>query len=786
MMELSSRGGVVCVLDTRWLPLVLLTVMSSLGLSAEAGQWSPWSSWTPCSATCLPSATTLSLSSSASVVAGTQQHRYRVCDPRSALSPSATDVMGDPPLAAVCPPGNGSETRQCVGLPECKGKTPARWSPWSNWTPCIRLCGGVAVQRRLRNCLGGSSSACSGPLFESRDCTAEGTPSPLRSGPHIHMARFVMGENNLYAMEGSTGVIVCCADLTDNDVELKIFHRRSQLVNDSLTSVLLTEKNYVQVTISPLNLNHSGAYSCFTRDDPNLVSTSSSIFVRALPTVPPGSGGTLDGGITGLNKTNGGDGSNGIGDGATNESDDFLVIIIPIMASVLFLLILTGLLCFIHRRRKSAGRGAQAVQSSNHIINKVDVLDNRKIPIQPTARPSCMPYLSRSRQPIALHGGLTPNDPDKQNFPAFSFMPTSAASSNDRATGAEGQGSPTEPFRPVNAVVPYRKMSADKLQQSGPTQERGTTPDMGHSTHRLNVYSPAEAERAYSKSYEKGLKTSPLNEVVDSNMALPTDTISDNGVFSDGDDEKDINAHHALKKIKSTADDEDELFRDIAIACESQSIDINELVDNDVEDTGRIARAISMELERRRSSEMHKTPLHKLNSAVSSFTTVDYNPSEGMNFSPEHTSVLPAITKTDWQHSVDHIKPVATGSPMKPEHFDAKMDVRQCFEDFARSTVPHLMKHTPPAATPAKAPVPIATSAAPVPPRPAQVPLVAAAASSAASDMSQVNTQSLPRTREHTDTLDRSDMTAFGANPDTLKRANGLLSPSAEVPVTIL
>lgn len=254
---------------------------------------------------------------------------------------------------------------------------------------------------------------------------------------------------------------------------------------------------------------------------------------------------------------------------------------------------------------------------------------------------------------------------------------------------------------------------------------------LGQSTHCLNVYSPAEAEREYSKSCEQNLEPSHLDNdgsTLDPNVRRTSNPPTPSIESLNFDDEEMDGKHANLKKIKSKIDDDDELFRDIVVACESQSVDLNELMDEEgLDDAGRIVAAVSMELERRQSVEMLKSPLAKKLSSKSEHNMI--SPVKGSH----HSKLKTSMSSHEFGLARDYAQPSPT--------------TQRCFEEFAKASVPRLV--TP-----------------------------------SASDMGQINTQSLPRTREHTDTLDRGEM--VGDNVDTLQRYKGLMSPAKDLPVTLL
>ena len=353
----------------------------------------------------------------------------------------------------------------------------------------------------------------------------------------------------------------------------------------------------------------------------------------------------------------------------------------------------------------------------------MDMMDNRKAAkVRPDNRPACVPYLGRNRQPLSLAGSR--NSPYTSSVPAK--LPNSITS-------------PFSPKHDLNATFSHpltprsRKLSMTYSTTTTPTSPpKPTTGNgiaqsaltgLGHSTHRLNVYSPAEAEREYSKSCENGLEPSHLADG-DESIFNPNITHSSLRPSATSDESLDdfmvTDAH--LKKIKSKVDDDDELFHDITIACESRSIDLNTLIDDDgMDDPRTIVAAVSMELGRRKSSELLKSPLAK---KISSRSTTS---------EPLRTIQVPLSFESG-----------DGGFEMAPDYAMPSPKTKQCFEEFARASVPCLPTM----------------------------------------DMCQSNIQSLPRTREHTDTLDRGEMVT--GNDDTLKRCNGILSPHKDAPVTVL
>ncbi|XP_078703551.1 SCO-spondin-like [Branchiostoma floridae x Branchiostoma belcheri] len=113
------------------------------------GEWSPWSSWSHCSATCVGN----------SGVVG-QQVRYRSCD-----SPA-------PAYGGQECEGEYMQSEDC-GADRCP--IDGNWTPWTTWTECSQSCvGGSRYRQRSCNnpAPGFGGQDCTGPPAESQECGA--------------------------------------------------------------------------------------------------------------------------------------------------------------------------------------------------------------------------------------------------------------------------------------------------------------------------------------------------------------------------------------------------------------------------------------------------------------------------------------------------------------------------------------------------------------------------------------------------------------------------------------
>ncbi|XP_035664469.1 SCO-spondin-like [Branchiostoma floridae] len=113
------------------------------------GDWSPWSSWSHCSATCVGN----------DGVVG-QQVRYRSCnDPAPAYGGQECE----------------GEYMQSLDCHADRCPIDGNWSPWTTWTECSQSCVGGSRYRQ-RTCdsptPGYGGSDCTGPPAESQECGA--------------------------------------------------------------------------------------------------------------------------------------------------------------------------------------------------------------------------------------------------------------------------------------------------------------------------------------------------------------------------------------------------------------------------------------------------------------------------------------------------------------------------------------------------------------------------------------------------------------------------------------
>ncbi|XP_005404818.1 PREDICTED: SCO-spondin [Chinchilla lanigera] len=110
---------------------------------SETPGWTPWTSWSPCSQSCL-------------VPGGGagRQRRFRLCpSPRDACHGEA--IQEEPCSPPPCP-------------------VQSSWGLWASWSACSASCGG-GVQTRGRSCSGPAPEhpVCQGPHSQTRDCNTQ-------------------------------------------------------------------------------------------------------------------------------------------------------------------------------------------------------------------------------------------------------------------------------------------------------------------------------------------------------------------------------------------------------------------------------------------------------------------------------------------------------------------------------------------------------------------------------------------------------------------------------------
>lgn len=119
--------------------------------SAVSGNWSPWSSWSPCSQSC---------------GSGGKQSRTRSC-----TNPA-------PKNGGRSCSGQASESRIC-GRRTCPV---GQFTEWSNWSPCSVTCG-RGVTQRTRQCLG--PEECIGGTRQTKACERNCSPKEIKAARKV-------------------------------------------------------------------------------------------------------------------------------------------------------------------------------------------------------------------------------------------------------------------------------------------------------------------------------------------------------------------------------------------------------------------------------------------------------------------------------------------------------------------------------------------------------------------------------------------------------------------------
>lgn len=123
----------------------------------ECPKWTDWTKWTECSATC----------------GGGSRSKVRECivsEPTDQRSGEQNSLDNN----SLCE-GKSIETE------ECSTNVCPKWTEWTDWTQCSATCGG-GVQKRVRDCVlpknnqGSNDFGCVGDTWEMRPCNENKCP----------------------------------------------------------------------------------------------------------------------------------------------------------------------------------------------------------------------------------------------------------------------------------------------------------------------------------------------------------------------------------------------------------------------------------------------------------------------------------------------------------------------------------------------------------------------------------------------------------------------------------
>ena len=132
--------------------------MSKTCNTQECPKWTDWTKWTECSATC----------------GGGSRSKVRECivsEPTDQRSGEQNTLDNNDSLCE----GKSIETE------ECSTNVCPKWTEWTDWTQCSATCGG-GVQKRVRDCVlpknnqGSNDFGCVGDTWEMRPCNENKCP----------------------------------------------------------------------------------------------------------------------------------------------------------------------------------------------------------------------------------------------------------------------------------------------------------------------------------------------------------------------------------------------------------------------------------------------------------------------------------------------------------------------------------------------------------------------------------------------------------------------------------